>query len=183
MSNYNTNLQSNNIDLQTVIQTLQTKATPSSEDVTDETNAYTEKIEQLTNAITALEEELAGKASGSTDGGSGINVDTCTLTINYSNPGPYSTHSEHMISYYTLENNKICPNVVAKNEVRNYSISNIVIGSIITIYNSSPQYNYIPQLGCQYPDIDTSQLRPMQYILITADKGQEAIIDCIYNDF
>lgn len=64
MSNYNTKLQSNNIDLQTVIQTLQTKATPSSEDVTDETSAYTEKIEQLTTAVTALETELAGKAGG-----------------------------------------------------------------------------------------------------------------------
>lgn len=47
------------------------------EDVTAETNEYTEKIAQLTTAVTALESELAGKASG----GSGGTIETCTVTI------------------------------------------------------------------------------------------------------
>jgi hypothetical protein len=55
------------------------------EDVTAETNEYTEKITQLTTAVTALENELAGKASG----GSG-NIATSIVTITtdvYTGPG------------------------------------------------------------------------------------------------
>lgn len=48
------------------------------EDVTTETNDYTTKITQLESAVTALETELQGKASGG--GGS---VETCTVTIEY----------------------------------------------------------------------------------------------------
>lgn len=60
-------------DLISQISTLvATKANPSGggtgEDVTTETNAYTTKIASLETAVTALENELAGKASG---GGSG----------------------------------------------------------------------------------------------------------------
>ena len=46
------------------------------EDVTTETNAYTEKITQLTAAVTALETELADKASG---GGGSIQTYTGTV--------------------------------------------------------------------------------------------------------
>lgn len=46
----------------------------SGEDVTDEVNAYAEKLVTLETAITALEQELEGKASG---GG----VATCTIEI------------------------------------------------------------------------------------------------------
>lgn len=70
------------------------------EDVTAETNAYTEKITQLTTAVTALETELAGKASG---GGSSsaerlvgvINYETIYDTIiHYTAPdGNYKTKS------------------------------------------------------------------------------------------
>lgn len=49
---------------------------PSGEDVTAETNAYTTELAELTTAVTALEEELAGKAAG----GGGA-VETCTVTI------------------------------------------------------------------------------------------------------
>lgn len=50
------------------------------EDVTSETNAYTTKLATLETAITALETELQGKASGGS--GSGGSVETCTITIN-----------------------------------------------------------------------------------------------------
>lgn len=46
------------------------------EDVTAETNAYTTELAELTTAVTALEEELAGKAAGG-----GASVETCTVTI------------------------------------------------------------------------------------------------------
>ena len=49
------------------------------EDVTAETNAYTAELAELTTAVTALEEELAGKAAG---GGGGLQVATGTC-INY----------------------------------------------------------------------------------------------------
>lgn len=57
---------------------LENKATPSGEDVTSETNAYTNKLATLETAITALETELQGKASGGSGGG---NIETCTVTI------------------------------------------------------------------------------------------------------
>ena len=70
------------------------------EDVTAETNAYTEKITQLTSAVTALENELAGKASGggasSTEKLVGvINYNTTYDTIiHYTAPdGDYKTKS------------------------------------------------------------------------------------------
>lgn len=49
------------------------------EDVTEETNAYTDKIASLESAVTALETELQGKASGGGSGGG--SVETCTVTI------------------------------------------------------------------------------------------------------
>jgi hypothetical protein len=52
------------------------------EDVTTEVSAYTSKIASLEAAVTALENELEGKASGT--GSSQLN--TCTVNINYSYP-------------------------------------------------------------------------------------------------
>ena len=56
------------------------------EDVTAETNAYTEKITQLTTAVAALENELAGKANG--DGAGGDNITSSSVTIVVHNPEP-----------------------------------------------------------------------------------------------
>lgn len=47
------------------------------ENVGTETSAYTTKIASLESAVTALENELAGKVSG----GSGGGIQTCTITI------------------------------------------------------------------------------------------------------
>jgi hypothetical protein len=88
------NLLNNTSSLQNILEALQNKATPSGEDVTDETSAYTEKLEQLTTAVTALEGELVGKAS------SGINLDTCTVTITGAN-------NIGCIAYTSVENGSI----------------------------------------------------------------------------
>ena len=58
------NLLNNTTSLQNILEALQNKATPSGEDVTDETSTYTEKLASLESAVTALETELEGKASG-----------------------------------------------------------------------------------------------------------------------
>lgn len=68
---------SNQDNLISQIQTaLQNKAAATGEDVTSETIAYTTKLATLETAITALETELQGKASGGSGGGS---VETCTF--------------------------------------------------------------------------------------------------------
>lgn len=73
-----TDLQSNNTDLQAILNTINNLPEASSgEDVTAETTAYTTKLASLETAIAALETELAGKASG----GSGGSVETCTVSI------------------------------------------------------------------------------------------------------
>ena len=52
------------------------------EDVTAETNAYTTKLASLETAITALETELAGKASGGSGG-----IETVEVDIKIAEPG------------------------------------------------------------------------------------------------
>jgi hypothetical protein len=86
MSN-KTQLQTNNTKYASLIETLRGKAAGGSgEDVTAETNAYTEKLTQLESAITALETELEGKTSG---GGS---VTTATVTL-------HSVHPSRLLYY------------------------------------------------------------------------------------
>jgi hypothetical protein len=78
MSN-KTQLQTNNTKYASLIETLRGKAAGGSgEDVTEETTAYTTKISQLETAVTALETELQGKASGS---GVDFEISAVTLTI------------------------------------------------------------------------------------------------------
>lgn len=83
MSNYNTILQTNNSSLEEIITQLNNMpdaGNTTGEDVTEETTAYTAKIDQLETAVAALETELQGKASG---GGSGGNesIETCSVNI------------------------------------------------------------------------------------------------------
>jgi hypothetical protein len=61
------NILNNTTSLQNILEALQNKATSGGEDVTNETSTYTEKLEQLTTAVTALEIELEGKAGGDSE--------------------------------------------------------------------------------------------------------------------
>lgn len=72
------------------------------EDVTTETTAYTTKLAELNTALTTLESELQGKAA---DGGSGGNVDTCTITVNANASAKV---------YYTTVNNGIVTTVIGE---------------------------------------------------------------------
>ena len=81
------------------------------EDVTTETNAYTTELAELTTAVTALEEELAGKAAG---GGA---VETCTVTVVGDTGGGYVIWSSYvdgqmLVNYPQKTNNHIYENVV-----------------------------------------------------------------------
>jgi hypothetical protein len=71
-------LQTNNTKVASLTEVLKTKGTPSGEEVTEETNAYTAKLETLETAIAALETELEGKASG---GGGSASIETTTLSF------------------------------------------------------------------------------------------------------
>lgn len=68
------------------------------EDVSAETDAYTSKLATLETAITALENELQGKAAG---GGSGGGSETYTVTIDASNipSGSYFIQNEFGVYY------------------------------------------------------------------------------------
>lgn len=57
------------------------------EDVGTETSAYTTKLASLETAVTALETELAGKASG----GGGGSVETCMVTVTSTRSGTPAT--------------------------------------------------------------------------------------------
>lgn len=102
------------------------------EQVTTETDAYTTKLASLETAVTALETELAGKASG----GSGGNINTCSVVLQ---------SGDNQIDYYetyivtTFENGKISNvyRVASSSEETsdsfNITLNNVVCGSLIYI--------------------------------------------------
>lgn len=107
---------SNQDNLISQIQTaLQNKAAATGEDVTSETNAYTNKLATLETAIIALETELQGKASG---GGGGI--ETCTVTIN-----GVAESVNCIITQYINEEFNIIWHIPESN----YTYENVVCGS------------------------------------------------------
>jgi hypothetical protein len=114
MSN-KTQLQANNEKYASLIEVLKTKGTPSGEEVTEETNAYTAKLETLETAITALENELEGKASG----GSGTNGQSAMVTFN----GMYNT------KFYYIEGSNM---QVIENPNQEYAVD---IPSLCVAYN------------------------------------------------
>jgi hypothetical protein len=97
------------------------------EDVGTETNAYTNKLASLNTAITALETELQGKASGGSGGG---NIDTCTVTLTNAS----DTAWFRRVIYESLENCLIT-GIVADWATPPMSSIDIVAlqGSVITI--------------------------------------------------
>jgi hypothetical protein len=104
------------------------------EDVTSETSAYTSKLTTLETAITALEAELQGKASG---GGGSTNIETCTVTITLSGRNIY-------VASNCYEDNKIIPYCYGYGFTGNdqeytnvLTINNVVCGTTIVIAHPS----------------------------------------------
>lgn len=99
------------------------------EDVASETNAYTAKLATLETAISALETELQGKASGGSGGGG--SVETCTVTI-VSQLGGYI-----WAAYATQYNNEqINPYIYNTNDRKQLTIENVLCNSSIVLYAS-----------------------------------------------
>ena len=90
-------LQTNNTKVASLIEVLKSKATATGEDVTEETSAYTAKIASLETAVTALETELAGKASGGSGAG-GANIETCVVAV-------HGDCSIYNVAYTTIDVN------------------------------------------------------------------------------
>ena len=128
MSN-KTQLQINNTKYASLIETLRGKAAGgTSEDVTDETNAYTTKIASLEGAVSALESELAGKASGGSAETWAGTLDVAAMysfNIHYTDSdGNYKTE---MIDGTTSYNTTIQLNVL-KNTLITFSSNDNLLG-------------------------------------------------------
>jgi hypothetical protein len=113
------------------------------EDVANETNAYTEKLEQLTTAITALEEELAGKASGGADGIAKM----CTITVVEDGP---CEHYQGTICYITPEGHLVDEDNIVLKAGSSFSIlkNSLLIGTDLSFIGACEQvaleYSWIP---------------------------------------
>lgn len=176
---------SNQDNLISQIQTaLQNKATATGEDVTSEINAYTTKLATLETAITQLETELQGKASGGSGGGV---VKTYTLKVESDGKTKL-----RFLEYIAYENNeyKFYFNSF-NNSAEQYPlyIENIVLNTPINVYTiggltpcvdlvSNIKYAvYTNTVGGISGDLyDTGRLLPLE-----ADANGQIIIRC-YND-
>lgn len=95
------------------------------EDVGTETSAYTTKLASLGAAITALETELEGKASGGSGGG---DVPTCTITIKSFDANiNYCEYVNYQNGVYEYHVDLYNPNVVE------CTLNNAVCGGLINI--------------------------------------------------
>ena len=155
-------------EMVTEIESIQT-----SEDVTAETNDYTAKIAQLESAVTALETELAGKASG---GSGGANIETCTVIITSIN-GNFGDDSGTLL-YTTVENGEIVVKR-ADGKMNNISIS-CICGSLLFVneYVNRVDHSYsglepIKESGDYYPFCDHN-LHPF---IVTAAAGGTATLE------
>ena len=116
----NTNFASNlttQDNLISQIQTaLQNKAAATGEDVTSETNAYTNKLAALETAITALETELQGKASGGSGGGS---IEAYSGKISYESLSSTITvaYTDSTLNYTTVTIDSLTNINVVKNTI------------------------------------------------------------------
>lgn len=133
------------------------------EDVTTETNAYTQKLATLETAITALETELQGKASGGSDGGS---VETCNVELSTS----YGFFPNIIYSY--LENGKIISKYTSSLS-NNINLTNVVCGTFISV-------GFSDNLAVESVTGATNLGTGISAWHITAEAGETAIIK-LYN--
>ena len=104
------------------------------EDVADETTSQTTQLASLGEAITALETELAGKASGS--GGS---VETCTVKISTSVENPYCTYTKYTEDgglQFIAEEQTAVLEYVEDIYANFFTLENVVCNSTISVYAS-----------------------------------------------
>ena len=127
MSN-KTQLQTNNTQYASLIETLRGKAVSSGgEDVTDETAAYTTKLATLETAISALESELEGKASG---GSGGTSIETCTVTVTCPNATDWGYA-------YTAYNGTVITSIGLLSVGQNtLTLENVICRSSIFLYDT-----------------------------------------------
>ena len=124
------------------------------EDVADETAAYTEKLEELETAITALEAELEGKAAGG-----GVSVEAWTGTA-YGNRGFGECPDVHVT--YVDETLAVRQAILLQNEEITITVA---AGLPIAVYDYL-DLSYVEN----YPGINIETLYPNAYVIVpTAD--------------
>ena len=144
MSN-KTQLQTNNTKYASLIETLRGKSI-GGEDVTTETNDYTTKLATLETAITALETELEGKASGGSGGGS---IETCTVTVEYKHYNPTNVYifgtqvinGEIQPLFVSIEDGEFTSSCGVTNILKNTQLTIIAHGKV--------QIEKITTTGCE----------------------------------
>lgn len=105
------------------------------EDVGTETNAYTAKLATLETAITALETELEGKASG---GSGGASVETCTVIFEDNMAEDYSNYGSNYIHYITVDanGNRVYNTYNLLESNGSFQFENVACDSLIIIFIS-----------------------------------------------
>jgi hypothetical protein len=94
------------------------------EDVSAEVGAYTTELAELTSAVSALEQELQGKAAGGSGGGS---VNTCTVTMKHY-PSYSSDYLFISIAYSTIDSNG---NIVTINKNSGFESDTIILENVV----------------------------------------------------
>ena len=151
--------------------TVTVAAIPSNyEDVGTETSAYTTKLTTLETAITALETELQGKASGGSGG-----VETCNVTITSDNG------SIRIYGFTIFENNSISAvgaGIVGSSIPTPITVNNVVCGSLIILGSS---YTY-PGFSATNGSLQLISGSNPRYLKLTAAAGSSVIINCYNGD-
>jgi hypothetical protein len=147
------------------------------EDVTSETNAYTTKLASLETAITALETELQGKASGGSGGGS---VETCTVSI--------TSHMQLRFYSYTAYRDGQFVAVAASDSrglnILSIELTDVVCGSVIMVGNGYTFNGFTVSGGVEYLGnsiITVSSMAPP--FKAPSISGSHGIIDIFDNDY
>lgn len=156
------------------------------EDVTTETNAYTTELAELTTAVTALEEELAGKAAGG-----GASLETCTVTFNhpaiesvylmeyhaniYNNNFEYISGESININDGYASNDVMIPNPCI--------IKNVVCNSLLTfVFYCNSMVHGVTLNGCELVSSVRESNSLLQTVRITAKSNENATITLYDND-
>lgn len=152
------------------------------EDVTDETNAYTEKLATLGAAITALETELEGKASG----GSGGSVETCTVQI-VNECVSLGFECTELI-YTQLINNKVTGMFEATtktgyvNNAETIILENVVCGTYFYYGGEGYSFTGIDRTHVPYEDLIIDGASSDRIAFLIPDIPEETLIITVYDD-